>query len=289
MLGAVFLIVFGVGAFYAYNAQASSIPWAKDLTSAFERAKNEKKPVLTYLFTDWCSFCKQMESDTLKDPLLTRDMADEYVWVRLNAEKDPVGERLRAEFQLVGYPTIVIMDPQGSEIDRLQGYYPAPKFKEIVETLLASPTSFGEVKKAALENPDSMTARYALGEKYVERNDYPKAAREFAYVVGHDPENRSRLADASQYFFAFSLASGGRPEEALEQMDVLEQRFPESRFLADAAVLRGQIHYYAGETRQAKAVFDKYLQDYPQHENRFWVAQIVKEIAAEELPLARSH
>ncbi len=287
----IFVLVLGAGAgiFYALNSKAAGIDWNPDLEAARRLSKSAGKPMLLYLYTDWCGFCKQMDETTLRDPLITRQMAPGYVWVRLDAEKDPAGQLLHAELGINGYPTIVLYDPEGREIDRMEGYYEAAKFKEIVEFFQSSPTSFGHLRDAAARTPDSLEARYALAEKYLERNDFLEAAKGFAMVIGHDPENRRALTDAAYYYFAFALASGGQPGEAVKQIDELRAKFPDSKFVADASVLQGQILYYGGQSKEALAVLQDYLARFPRHENRHYATQLANEIRAESVPLASSH
>ncbi len=270
----------GAGILYSVNKRAS-IPWKTDLAEARKLSESTGRPLLTYLYTDWCTFCKQMEESTLRDPLITSRMAPSYVWLKLNAETDPEGKRLHDQWGVSGYPTIVILDPKGLEVDRMEGYFAAPKFKEIVEFFLSSPTSFGNIRDQAAQAPQSLTAQYALGEKLLERNNFAEAAEQFAMVIGHDPENRLAMTDASFYFSAFALASAGQAESALKQIDALREKFPRSRFVADAAVLQGQVLYYGGKPRQALAVLEDYLAKYPKHSSRPMVSQMLNEIRVE--------
>ncbi len=278
-----FLLVFGAagaGIFYSWNARAA-IPWKTDFAAARQLSASTGRPLLTYLYTDWCTYCKQMEASTLRDPLITKQMAPSYVWVKLNAETDPEGKRLHDQWGVAGYPTIVILDAKGLEVDRMEGYFAAPKLKEIVEFFLASPTSFGNIRDAAAQAPESLPAQYALGEKLLERNNFPEAAKQFAMVIGHDPENRFAMTDASYYFSAFSLASAGQADLALKQIDALRGKFPRSRFVADASVLQGQVLYYGGKPQQALVVLEDYLAKYPKHASRPMVSQMLNEIRVE--------
>ena len=63
-------ILVGLGVVLAASAIAAltfmktgplSIPWTSDYEAAFQQAGERDGVVLTYLHTDWCSYCKQME------------------------------------------------------------------------------------------------------------------------------------------------------------------------------------------------------------------------------------
>ena len=59
------------------------IPWEKDYHQALKKAQKENKPLVAYLFTDWCTYCQQMERETFSDASLVKKIGKEYVWLKL--------------------------------------------------------------------------------------------------------------------------------------------------------------------------------------------------------------
>jgi outer membrane protein assembly factor BamD (BamD/ComL family) len=51
--------------------------------------------------------------------------------------------------------------------------------------------------------------------------------------------------------------------EAIEQLDLLQSRFPNSNTVADATVLRGQIYHCCNKLDEAQAVLKDYVNKYP--------------------------
>jgi thiol:disulfide interchange protein len=122
----------------------NSIPWTVDASRAFSQARELNQPVLVFLYTDWCTYCRQMDQETFRDRELIRQMASEYVWLRLNAETDPEGIQMQRDFRVGGFPTLLILDSRRREIDRLEGYLPAARFVETVGAHIESFDSFGK-------------------------------------------------------------------------------------------------------------------------------------------------
>ena len=121
--------------FVAYNLYESvpnRLGWEFDYEAALGEAQSRDQFVLAYLYTDWCSYCKKMDSETFRDSDLIDEMSDSYVWLRLNAEKQEDGVLLQKRFGITGYPCTIIMDQNGTEVDRIQGYVPVGRFKEAV-------------------------------------------------------------------------------------------------------------------------------------------------------------
>src|SRR5712691_4192352 len=146
----------------AIPARPSSITWERDYEKAIERARAEKKLIIADMFTDWCTLCKRMDAETFAEPQLIERMADEYVWLKLNTETEEDGERLQKEFAILTYPTILVLDAQGEEVDRVDRFLAAGQFRERARSFVDSPDSIASLRKAVHEQPDSVSAQYAL-------------------------------------------------------------------------------------------------------------------------------
>ena len=266
-----------------------TIPWRPDFEQALADGQKSGRPVLTYLYTDTCTYCKEMEASTFKDPLLVEEMRDQYLWVKLNAETNPVGSQLREQFAVSSYPTIVVTDYDGSEIDRLSGYIKASDFKQRIESFVAGPDTFKGLQQRLEAQPDSLPTHFSLGEKYLERGRLFTAAKHFVQVIVNDPENLQGLTDVSYYWLAHTLATGGQPQEALNQVSKLSDRFPSSPVLADAYLLQGQIHTFKNRPEDARRTFNVFLERFPGHDQRPWVEQLLRELDPSPMPLAVSH
>jgi thiol:disulfide interchange protein len=131
--GAVLAVVFGglVAASFLAGRKGgelapSPIPWEANLRQAAARAAGEHKLVLVEIATDWCKWCKKLEAETLRDSAVVEALTQAYVLVRLDAEKE--GEAEARRFGVSSYPTIVVLDGQGQEVGRIEGYLGPQEF-----------------------------------------------------------------------------------------------------------------------------------------------------------------
>ncbi|PYS39435.1 MAG: hypothetical protein DMG14_13970 [Acidobacteria bacterium] len=260
------VIAIALGLFFTnFPARAAAITWERDYEKAIDRARAENKMIIADMFTDWCALCKQMDAETFAEPRLIQKMAGKYVWLKLNTETEEDGIRLQKEFAILTYPTILVLDSQGEEVDRVDRFLAAAQFTERVESFVDSPESLPNLKKAVQHQPNSVSARYALAEKLLSHNNYAKAGPEFEKVIELDPESREGKTDLSQYNVALCLASQEKFVEAIVELDTLETRFPRSNAVADAKVLRGQIYRCCNKLDEAQAVLREYMDKYPTH------------------------
>ena len=281
-LGVILLLTAATsGSVFLQLGARPSLPWSRHFEGALVRASEGRQPLLVYLYTDWCGYCAAMERDTFNDPTVIAEMGPRFQWVKLNAEQDPAGIRLREENGVANYPTIFILNSEAREIDRLTGFMAPSRFQKQVDFYLYGPSSLLALQRLVAENPEAVEAHYSLGQKFLTRGDFATAIRYFSTVVAQDPQNQHQANDAALYYSALARASSGSEKEALELTRQLEDRFPESEFLPDGAILAGRIHYYGGEKKKARDVFNRYLERFQNHQSRAWVARLVGEINSE--------
>jgi thioredoxin-related protein len=271
------------------TSKADAIPWEGDYEAALKKADASDRLLLVYLYTDWCTFCRKMDRETFEDENLIEDMAAQYVWVRLNAETQDHGVRLRQEMGISGFPTTLLMNGKGEELDRLEGFIPPQGFQELVREKASSPDSIPALKADLEKNPDSAPLHYRIGRKYLERRDFPQAQQAFARVIELDPENRQGSTDSSHYYLAVSLASQEQLDEALEHLQVFEKEFENSEVAADVQVLRGLIHFHSGDIDAAREVLRTYLRDNPEHRQAPRIKRILAELDTPSRMIVPAH
>src|ERR1019366_1427695 len=77
----------------AVGAQASEIGWKKGYDTAAAEAKSSGKLIMIDMYTDWCVWCKRLDSDTYPAAEVVKQ-SEKFVPIKLNAEKDADGIRL---------------------------------------------------------------------------------------------------------------------------------------------------------------------------------------------------
>ena len=99
--------------------QQIKLQWNTDLNSALELAEKSNKLVFVDFYADWCSYCKQLDEDTFTDPNVQARFSQGYVLVKVNTDKNP---DLASQYKVYGLPTLVVMDANGNEIKRQEGF-----------------------------------------------------------------------------------------------------------------------------------------------------------------------
>jgi thiol:disulfide interchange protein len=118
---------------------AVKVTWGEDLPAALDRARSEGKPVLVNFYADWCVWCQRLESTTFRDAEVASLLQNRVVAVSLDVDNE--GRELSSRYRVDGLPTILLLDADGREIDRLPGYMPPTGFLEWLETAIGEATT----------------------------------------------------------------------------------------------------------------------------------------------------
>jgi thiol:disulfide interchange protein len=107
----------------------TSFPWGNSLDAALAQAKSSGKKVLIDFETTWCGPCHSMDEWIWTDAEVAGALNGGFVGVKLDGD---IEKALVKRFTVVGYPTMVVLDPSGKETMRMVGYQSS---KEILEKL----------------------------------------------------------------------------------------------------------------------------------------------------------
>lgn len=125
----IFAVLFGAGILHA----AAPKGWTTDIEAALKTAGSEKKNVLL-LFTgsDWCRYCVRLKNDVLDKDDFQKLCNENFVPVyfdfpsnsSVSAGQMQIQKMWQRKFGVRGYPTVVILKPDGSRIGTIGGYRP---------------------------------------------------------------------------------------------------------------------------------------------------------------------
>ena len=138
-----------------------------DLESARAEAAARGTLATVEFNTDWCSWCRRLESDTFSDPDVQQELSG-LVAMKEDAEKG--GLELARKFGVDSYPTMVFLDPDGNEMERILGYLPPEKFLRRVQRIRVGDTFLACLRKLE-EDPGDRDAIERSVAGLLERSD----------------------------------------------------------------------------------------------------------------------
>jgi thioredoxin-like negative regulator of GroEL len=105
------------------------------LDHAWQTAVVRKRPMLVMFSTEGCHFCTKMLAETYSQPEVRRMLREHVEAVKVDAREYPaIVERLGIR----GYPTTLLVSPDGSVLDAIEGFATAKAFTGRIAPLLKS-------------------------------------------------------------------------------------------------------------------------------------------------------
>ena len=132
----------------------AGVSWYKgDVDAAFAAAKKENKPVFLYWGAVWCPPCNQVKATIFnRQDFIERSRF--FVPVYIDGDT-PSAQRLGARFNVSGYPTMILLKANGSEITRLPGEVDADQYMRVLTLGMNGARPVKETLDAALSQNGS--------------------------------------------------------------------------------------------------------------------------------------
>ena len=107
--------------------------WLNDYTKAQQEATtNNKFLLLDFTGSDWCGWCKKFDKEILSQPQFKDYARENLVLVEVDfprakpqsVELRKQNQELAQQYQVQGFPTIVVLNGNGQKIWQYDGYFP---------------------------------------------------------------------------------------------------------------------------------------------------------------------
>lgn len=211
------------------NVFANDIEFTKGTYSeVLSKAKTENKVLMIDFYTDWCKWCVELDKKVYTNSEVAGFANKNQVNWKIDAEKGE-GIELAKKFQVSGYPTVVFVDGNGDEIDRIVGYLPVKDFLPAMKDYVNGKNTLKTLQSTLASNPNDIEANYRLGKKMLEGGNVTDAKNYLEKVVSLDSENKSGWTDDAELYLA--QLNGKK-----EAFDMFVNKYPESDLTKQALI-----------------------------------------------------
>jgi tetratricopeptide (TPR) repeat protein len=214
-------------------------------------------------------WCKALEESTYTDPQFIK-FSERFTMAKLNAERDTV---TAAHYRAWSYPTILVLNPDGTEIDRVVGYLRAPGFISQVDDYLAGKNTLASLVAAESTNGSSPEFESMLADRFFEHGLYDDARTRYLRVVAMDPQNKSGRVPGALMSLAHMSRKQKDYAEGRKYAQMVIDRYPSSEDYKSAILEVGIDYKREGDLKQARGVFQGYVKRFPDDEDAAWAQE----------------
>ncbi len=105
-----------------------------DFNAALAMAAETGRPVFVDMYADWCGPCRMLSEDYFsRDDY--KEVLSQCVLVKINTDNN---QALASQYGIQSIPTLILLDSQGNELDRITGVMGSPEsFLPMIEEFVA--------------------------------------------------------------------------------------------------------------------------------------------------------
>lgn len=216
--------------------------WMTDLEAAKAKAAAENKAVLVdFTGSDWCGWCIRLRQEVLDTPAFEQYAKDKFVLMEVDVPRNPKfdkelrarNEKLCEQYGVRGFPTIMVLTPQGDAVGGFSGF--KPNAAEAAKPLDAALGVAALLKKADSQSGSEQLAILVQAYKAIPAELQPGAEALRARIVALDPQDttgfaRQQKIEEQRAALQTALSAASSKDEAVAVLDkALAEAHPENK------------------------------------------------------------
>ncbi len=222
----------------------AGIDWfAGDVDAAFAAAETASKPLFLYWGAEWCPPCAQIKA-TIFNRREFQERARLFIPVYLDGDT-PSAQKQGERFGVIGYPTMILFRPDGTEITRLPGGVDVQRYATILDVALADARPVTEILRAATTGGELGTGDWRLLAYYSWSTDNGRVLPDETSVATlRSLSERCPVeirADCSRLFFDYLFAASAADPSPFTGLDRASARRTLIGLLGEPAVQRANV------------------------------------------------
>ena len=196
----------------------AEIKWEKDLDTAMKKAKIKNIPIMIDVYTDWCTWCKELDKNTYSDKNVI-NMSKKMISIKLNPETSEDGAKIAQRYGVQGFTTILFINADGIILENVGGYVEGKKFVSYMENAIKKLNRINitmSSKESTLEKLDL----------YLESGSEEEAKKIYDELI---KKNAIKRENMPKYLLGFALIRAQKNDynKANEYLDTIIDKYME--------------------------------------------------------------
>jgi thiol:disulfide interchange protein DsbD len=129
------VIILAIAAYALIPSDKKSINWQHYNSEIASASLTGNKKIIIDFYADWCIPCKELDANTFSNEKVIAASSN-FVALKADMTKSlsPEVETLKNKYNIVGVPTVLIINSKGEEVQRLTGFVNADEFLKLLQS-----------------------------------------------------------------------------------------------------------------------------------------------------------
>lgn len=247
------------------DSDEAALTFAPHFTS-FEEAKaaatDKNQPILVEFYSDECIWCVKLDSAVFSDTAGINYFSNKVILAKVNAKVDTT---LAKTYKISGYPTAVLVDKDGVEIDRVVGFYEVADYIEILENYRKGIGTLADLVEQAQGNEDRLLY-HDIADKYKFRGGVVEAEEWYNKTIRLG-EPADSVSGECRFAIADMFLRAKEYDRSIEEFRKIVDDFKGQDYSMTAEMYIGYTFDRKGDTAAAIEAFEQFIEQHPEAED----------------------
>jgi tetratricopeptide (TPR) repeat protein len=161
--------------------------------------------------TTWCGPCQYLMETTFHDPEIAKAINDQTLPIAIDGDKN---HALAKKYRVSAYPTLVLLRPNGEEVERIV-HYPGKLLLQQLHDALTSGKTISELEAALSQDPKNPDLKFELLRKNAQQWNIERAVSFKNELEKDHPEYYKKVREKTLRYLAGGRQFAGRYDEAI--------------------------------------------------------------------------
>ena len=169
------------------------------------------------------------------------------------------GRELFTTFNGTVMPTLIFLDNNGNEIDRIIGYLPAEQYQARVAEIEGNVNTLGACLQKYENGERSSHLLFTMAQKYTDRNESDIAKKYYVELLESFPDVDESMASTARFELAYNEFKNGN----MDPFNEFVNKFSTSRMAQQALSLMARFYKNSNNKVSELGVYARMLELYP--------------------------